>query len=71
MMPDPAPVGRAPIDSSLFVKGFVALVFGARGGPVDAGRVGAYRRLSGSGVTVSEVPVFRVQPATLEFESRP
>jgi hypothetical protein len=27
--------GRAPNDSSLFVKGFVAVVVGARGGPVD------------------------------------
>jgi hypothetical protein len=42
---------RVPIDSSLFVKGFVAAVSGARVGPVDVCRVGAYRRWSGSGVT--------------------
>ena len=70
-LPARALLRRAHSDSSLFVKGFVALVLDARGGPVDAGAVAAYRRLSGSGVTVSEVPVFRVQPATLEFESRP
>jgi hypothetical protein len=54
----------------LFVKVFSWVFRGALGEAVDGGGDRSYRRgRSGSGF--SEVPVFRVQPATLDLKSRP